>query len=377
MIFLSSTDMLPDPRPYLQRIPDPRRETKNKLHPLSDILMIVLCSVLSGIEDWVGMEVFAEEKEAWFRQFLALPNGIPSHDTLSDVMSRLEPGLFVSVVLEWVKTALPHLSGEQICLDGKASRGSRDGSRCAIHLVGAYAAKARLFLAQSGVKEKSNEIHAIPEVLAQLDLTGALVTIDAMGCQKQIARQIIEGQADYALALKSNHRALYEEVTLWLDAEAGHGRLLIHETVDKDHGRLEIRRAVLSDQLDWLPHKAQWPGLQAVGRLESTRIVGDKSSTEYRYYLLSFNDLERFQSAARHHWSIENSLHWVLDVQFSEDANRSRKAHSAHNLAMIRRMSLNILRSNGKPKDSLRIRKIRASANDTYREELIFGSKVT
>ena len=369
--------MLADPRPFLSEIHDPRRETRNKLHPLGDILMIVLCSLLSGIEDWVGMEVFASEKEAWFRRFLALPNGIPSHDTLSDVVGRLAPGVFASTVLRWVQLALPHLGAEQLCLDGKTVCGSRDGAQPGVHLVSAYAAKARLFLTQTAVPNKSNEIKAIPEVLAQLELHGALVSIDAMGCQKAIARQIVAGGGDYLLALKDNHPSLCDDVRLWLDSQARHGHLAVHETVDKDHGRIEIRRAVVSADLDWLSQKSQWPGLQAVGRIESTRIIGAKRSTECRYYLLSFNELERFQTAARGHWAIENSLHWVLDVQFGEDANRSRKDHSAHNLALLRRMSLNILQTNGPAKQSIRLRKMRAGINDDYRAELIFGKTFT
>jgi hypothetical protein len=180
--------MLPDPRPYFAELTDPRRETKNKLHKLTDIIMIVFCAVLSGIEDWVGMETFAEEKEQWFRTFLELPNGIPSHDTLSDVIGRLLPGVFAEAFLYWAQSALPSLAGEQICLDGKTLRGSRMNGK-AVHVLSAYAAKARLVLAQTTVDGKSNEITAIPEILSCLDLKGAVVTIDAMGCQKAIAKQ--------------------------------------------------------------------------------------------------------------------------------------------------------------------------------------------
>jgi len=246
--------MLPDPRPYFTELADPRRATRNKLHPLQDILMVVFCSVLSGIEDWVGMEAFAREKEAWFRQFLELPNGIPSHDTLSDVTGRLAPGVFAGVLLRWARPALPGLAGEQVCLDGKTLRGSR-GADGAVHLLSAYAAKARLVLAQQAVDGKSNGITAIPQVLALLDLQGAAVSIDAMGCQKAMAEKITQGGADYVLALKDNHPQLREDVGLWLDTEAARGALAVHETLDKDHGRIEIRRYVLSDGLDWLAQK--------------------------------------------------------------------------------------------------------------------------
>ena len=364
---------LPDPRPYFAELEDPRRQTKNKLHPLGDIVMIVFCAVLSGIEDWAGMEDFALEKEGWFRGFLALPNGIPSHDTLSDVMGRLKPGAFAALLLRWVQAALPGLSGEQVCVDGNKLRGSGEGE-AAVHMLSAYAAKARLVLAQQAVAEKANEIVAIPGLLAMLELKGAVVTMDAMGCQKAIARQIAEAEADYVLALKDNHPTLCEDVRLWLDTEAAKGALPVHETVEKDHGRIEIRRYILGGDIGWLGQKAEWAGLSAVGRVESIRIIGDKTTTEHRYYLCSFADLGRFAEAARGHWAIENSQHWVLDVQFGEDANRARKDHSAKNLAAIRRMSLNVIRHNDPDSTkSLRRRKRLASLNDAYRSKLIFG----
>lgn len=368
--------LLPDPRPYFADLDDPRRETKNKLHKLSDILMIVFCGVLSGIDDWVGMEDFAVEKETWFRRFLELPNGVPSHDTLSDVIGRLKPGAFAEAFLAWVRAALPSLSAEQVCVDGKTLRGSRsDGT--AVHLVSAYAAKARLVLTQTAVADKANEIVAIPDVLSMLELKGAVVTMDAMGCQKAIARQIVEAGADYVLALKDNHPSLCEEVCLWLDTETTKGALATQETVEKGHGRIETRRYSLSSDIDWLEQKPEWVGLSAVGRVESIRIVGDKTSTEYRYFLCSFDNLERFAEAARGHWGIENGQHWVLDVQFGEDVNRARKDHSAENLALVRRMALNVIRCNDPSNISLRRCKRRALLNDDYRSRLIFGQQMT
>ncbi len=368
--------MLPrllDPRPYFSHLPDPRRETRNKLHALQDILMIVLSAVLSGIEDWVGMETFAQEREPWLRSFLRLPNGIPSHDTLSDVIGRLDPVAFRAAFTAWATDALPNVQGEQICVDGKTVRGSRDGDQTAIHLVSAFAGQARWVLTQQAVAEKSNEITAIPDLLSLLDLEGAVVSADAMGCQKAIAQTIIAGQADYVLALKENHPTLYEDVQLWLDTEVTRGRLPVLATVEKDHGRIEIRRTVLSSAIDWLEAKPDWAGLQAVGRVESTRIIGNQTSTEYRYFLCSLTDPNRFAATVRGHWGIENQQHWVLDVQFGEDACRTRRDHSAENLALIRRVALNILRHNGPTRDSLKQRKIRAALNDRYRLNLILG----
>lgn len=368
--------MLPqllDPRPYFASLPDPRRETRNKLHKLHDILMIVLCAVLSGVEDWVGMEAFAEEKETWLRGFLDLPNGIPSHDTLSDVLGRIDPVAFRTAFTAWATAALPGLGNEQVCIDGKALRGSRDGANPAVHLVSAFAGRARWVLAQRAVAEKSNEITAIPELLGLLDLQGAVVSIDAIGCQKTIADQIIEGGADYVLALKDNQPTLSADVQLWLDTEVARGRLAVIETVEKDHGRIELRRYALSDRIDWLEAKPAWRGLQAVGRVESTRIIGDHASTECRYFLCSFLDRDRFATAVRGHWGIENQQHWVLDVEFGEDACRTRNDHSAENLALIRRVALNMLRHNGPPRDSIRRRKLRAALNDDYRLRLLLG----
>ena len=362
-----------DPRPYFANLPDPRHETRNKLHKLHDILLIVLCAVLSGVEDWVGMEAFAEEKEAWLRGFLDLPNGIPSHDTLSDVLGRIDPVAFRAAFTAWATAALPGLGEEQICIDGKAVRGSRDGANPAVHLVSAFAGRARWVLAQQAVAEQSNEITAIPDLLALLDLQGAVVSIDAMGCQKAIAQTIVEAGADYVLALKDNHPTLCEDVQLWLETEVAHGHLPVLETVEKDHGRIEIRRYALSSQIDWLEAKPEWAGLQAVGRVESTRIIGEKTSTECRYFLCSFPERDRFAATVRQHWGIENQQHWVLDVHFGEDACRTRNDHSAENLAVIRRMALNVLRHNGPARASIRRRKLRAALNDDYRLRLLLG----
>ena len=364
-----------DPRPYFAKLPDPRRETRNKLHALQDILMIVLSTVLSGIEDWVGIETFAQERPAWLRGFLELPNGIPSHDTLSDGMGRMDPIAFRAAFTPWATDALPNLAGEPVGVDGKTLRGSRDGEQGAVHLVSAFAAQARWVLAQQAVAEKSNEITAIPDLLHLLDLHGAVVSADAMGGQKAIAQTILEAGADYVLALKDNHPSLCENVQLWLDTAVAREHLPVLETVEKDHGRIEIRRYALSDQIDWLEAKPDWAGLHAVGRVESTRIIGDDVSTEYRYFLCSFTDQHRFAAAVRGHWGIENQQHWVLDVQFGEDAGRSRRDHSAENLALIRRVALNVLRHNGPVRDSLRQRKIRAALND-YRLRLLLGALI-
>ena len=288
-------------------------------------------------------------------------------------MGRIDPVAFRSAFTAWATAALPSLAGESVCIDGKVLRGSRDGESPTVHLVSAFAGQARWVLAQQAVADKSNEITAIPDLLGLLDLQGAVVSIDAMGCQKAITQTIIDAGADYVLALKDNHPTLCEDVQLWLNTEVTRGHLPVLETVEKDHGRIEIRRYALSNQIGWLDTKPDWAGLQAVGRVESTRIIGDHVSTECRYFLCSFTDPGQFAVTVRGHWGIENQQHWVLDVQFGEDACRARNDHSAENLALIRRVALNVLRHNGPPRDSIRRRKLRAAFNDDYRLNLLLG----
>ncbi len=247
--------MLPDPRPYFAELPDPRRETRNQLHLLHDIAMIVLCAVLGGVEDWVGREDFANEKEAWLGGFLELPNGIILHDTLSDVLGRIAPAAFAR---------RPSPPGRR-----RPWRGGRGGTTPATHLMSAFAARARWVLAQEAVAEKTNEINVITDLLAMLDRHGAVVSIAAMGCQKAIAQASVDAGADDVLVLKDNHPTVCEDVQLWLDTEVACGRLLVQATLEKDHGRIEIRRYALSAQIDWLDTKPAWAGLQAVGRVES------------------------------------------------------------------------------------------------------------
>ena len=255
---------------------------------------------------------------------------------------------------------------------GKPS-GVAAGTNPAVHLVSAFAGQARWVLAQQAVAEKSNEITAIPDLLTLLDLQGAIVSTDAMGCQKAIAQTIVDAGADDVLALKDNHPTLCEDVQLWLDTEVAHGRLPVQETIEKDHGRIEIRRYALSRHLDWLDAKPHWAGLQAVGRVESTRIIGEGVSTECRYFLCSsrINTASPPRSVAT--GASKTSSIGFQDVQFGEDACRTRRNHADQNLALVRRMALNVLRHNGPSRDSIRRRKLRAALNDEYRLCLLLG----
>lgn len=363
--------MLPNPQPYFADLPDPRRETRNKLHKLEDIVMITLCAVLGGYEDWVSIEDFGYGNEAWLRRFLELPNGIPSHDTLSDVIGRIDRDAFAQAFNHWVQAGLPELAGHQVAIDGKSLRGSR-GEAGAVHVISAFATQARLVLAAQAIPDKANEITAIPGLLAQLDLAGAVVTIDAMGCQKTIAQAIVTQKADYVLALKANHPDLHDDIKLWLHENDEKGYVRMHETVEKDHGRLETRRTVVSTELGWLTQKDEWAGLQAVAMVESSREIGGKISCERRYYLCSMTDVTRIALTIRQHWAIENQQHWILDVQFGEDAHRTRKNHSAANLGLIRRAALNLLQQDTSTKGSIRRRKMRSLFDLSYRETLLF-----
>ncbi len=365
--------MLPNPQPFFADLPDPRRQTRNKLHKLEDIVMITLCAVLGGYEDWVSIEDFGYGNETWLRGFLELPNGIPSHDTLSDVIGRIDRDAFAQAFGDWVQAGLPELAGHQVAIDGKSLRGSR-GEDGTVHVISAFATQARLVLAAKAIPDKANEITAIPGLLAQLDLAGAVVTIDAMGCQKNIAKAIVDQQADYVLALKENHPTLHDDIKLWLDDNDEKGYVRMHETVEKDHGRIETRRTVVSTELEWLAQKEEWTGLQAVAMVESTREIGDKVSYERRYYLCSMTDVTRIALTIRHHWAIENQQHWILDVQFGEDAHRTRKDHSAANLGLIRRTALNLLQQDTSNKWSIRRRKMRSLSDLAYREALLFST---
>ncbi|MCF1184558.1 ISAs1 family transposase [Marichromatium gracile] len=367
--------MLPNPQPYFADLVDPRRETRNKLHALEDIVMITLCATLCGYNDWVSIEDFAHEHEDWLREFLALSNGIPSHDTLSNVMGRIERKAFAEAFARWMQDSLPELGGRQIALDGKTLRGSRQPGG-ALHLMSAFATEARLVLAQQPVCGKANEITALPELMKLIDLRGALVTIDAIGCQKGVAKQLTQTKADYVLALKRKHPLLLEEASLWIDEQTQQGRVPVLETLDKDHGRVETRRYSLCTELDWLSTRRDWAGLAAIGRVESCRQVGNQpATTDVRYFLCSITDLERFACSVRNHWAIENQQHWVLDVQFNEDGSRARKDYSSSNLAAIRRAALNLIRQNDSSKLSVGRRRMRACTNDAYRSQLLFGAE--
>jgi predicted transposase YbfD/YdcC len=358
--------------PHFESLSDPRRDNANKLHRLEDIVFVVFCAILSGVEDWVGMAIWGKIHQNWLKKYVRLANGIPSHDTLMAVFGRINSKQFNAFFIQWVQTELPSLAGVHIAVDGKTIRGSRDANDSAVHMVTAFACQARVVLAQQACAEKSNEITAIPEILRMLELRGAAVSIDAMGCQKEIVKQIVDAKADYVIAVKDNQPTLHNEIRISLDKAEQSGLLDFHETEEKGHGRVEIRSVALSTNLEDISVKGAWSGLKAIGVVESIRAVGDKVSKETRHFITSITDPKRFAEVVRNHWSIENSQHHVLDVQFSEDAHRSREKNTVKNLALIRRIALNLLRVNAQGK-SVRERKLRAAGDDEYRARVVFG----
>lgn len=311
---------------------DPRIE-RTKRHSMTDILVLSICGFVCGIDTWVDLEEFAEIREDWFRTFLELPNGIPSHDTFGRFFAALDPEAFSRCFSTWMASVAQTTEGEVVAIDGKTLRGSFDraSAKAAIHMVSAWAAENGVVLGQVKVDEKSNEITAIPKLLETLHLQGCIVTIDAMGCQKAVVRDIVDKGADYVISLKGNQGTLHEKTKDFFE-EARQERFetvphVYTETSEKGHGRVERRRYWLTHRLDFLREKDDWAGLQSVGMVEATRELNGVSSREVRYFISSLDgsDAEKFARAVRHHWQVENNLHWVLDVAFDEDGSRVRK----------------------------------------------------
>ena len=366
---------------------DPRVE-RTKLHELLDIITIAICAVICGADDWVEIEQFGNDKRAFFDKFLVLQNGIPSHDTFGRVFARLNPEQFQACFLEWVQD-LVSASGNQlrgvVAIDGKTVRGSRDTvcgkeAKGAIQMVSAWARTNSMVLGQVKVDDKSNEITAIPVLLKLFDLTGCIVTIDAMGCQTGIAKCITQAGADYVLALKANQGTMHQEViTMVQEGLANQFKEIHHQkeqTLDKGHGRIEKRRYWLVDDevyLSYLNSKGKWTNLCGIGIVQSERKIGGVSSLETRYYLCSVGSIGEFREAARGHWSIENNLHWVLDVAFREDHNRTRTDHSAHNFAILRHIALNLLKGEKSAKVGIKTKRLKCGWNEDYLLRVLLG----
>lgn len=360
-------------------MPDPRVEGRCD-HILVEILLIAVSAVLCGAESWSEVEEFGHAKENWLRQYLSLPAGIPSHDTFSRVFRLLNADEFQQRFRRWVERHFTIPTGQVIAVDGKTARGSRDEFRGqdAIHLVSAWASESGLLLGQRRVDAKSNEITAVPELLKLLFVKGCIVTVDALNCQKDIAQTVIDQQADYVFALKGNHPQLRQEVVDWFDwAQARNFQDVkhsFHQTVNKAHGRLEIRRCwAIHDPLAFqsLAHYEGWAGLRSVVMIQRERRSATEQQNETVYYLSSLPaDASRLLAATRAHWSVENSFHWTLDVIFAEDASRVRLDDAPENLAVIRHIALNLLKRHP-AQLSLKRKRFRAALDDSFLFELL------
>ena len=354
---------------------DPRRP-QGRRHNLLDIIAMTICAVVAGAEGWDDVELFAQCKEDWFRTFLELPNGIPCSDTFARVFARLDPDRFRECFTQWVSSIHGLTQGQVVAIDGKTVRRSHDSrtGQEAIHMVSAWASENSLVLGQTRTDAKSNEITAIPRLLEMLELKGCIVTIDAMGCQKEIARKILDRDADYVLAVKGNQGRLYQDIGDLFQAGDGTGvNDLPHDyatTLNKGHGRIERRECwTISDPacLEYLSTAGDWPSLRSVGMVRSERREGERVSMETRYYISSLaSEAQRLLEAARSHWGIENSLHWVLDVSFREDESRVRVGNAPENLATMRHAALNLLRQHRQSRISIKAKRKLAAWDNTF-----------
>lgn len=360
---------------------DPRVE-RTRVHDLFELIVVALCGSIAGADSWVDVERFGKDRLAWLRTFLKLEGGVPSHDTFGRVFAMLDPAELVACIQQWLDDVGREI-GKHIAIDGKTLRGSGDqaAGRNPLHLVSAWASEARLTLGQVAVDSKSNEITAIPLLLELLDLKGATVTIDAMGCQKEIADKIVSAGGDYVLALKGNHEKLYEAVdatlTAALEASVRPAGMARHVTIETNRGRQERREYIALPAPASLPGRADWKGLATlVMVLRITRVKGQEKG-EVSYYLSSLPPkVKTLAKAIRQHWSIESRLHWVLDVTFSEDASRIRQQHAPQTSAMLRRLAVSILQADTSLKDTIRGKRYRACLNTNTLERILLSFAV-
>jgi predicted transposase YbfD/YdcC len=373
--------VLPTLEEHFGDLPDPRID-RTKLHKLLDILAIAICAVIAGADNWEDIEEFGKARLDWFRTFLELPNGIPSHDTFTRVFARLDPEPFQACFLGWMNAVAEVIGGQVIAIDGKVLRRSHDKGigKAAIDMVSAWASANRLVLGQVKVDEKSNEITAIPQLLEVLEVSGCIVTIDAMGCQTEIAEKIIDQEAEYVLSLKENQGHLYEDVQhLFADLEDSQYTAYPFDyvkTVNKDHGRIEIRECwTISDPevLRYLRGFANWKNLTTVSRIRAQRWIGEEKSSEDRYHIASITGAKRLLGAVRSHWGIENGLHWTLDLAFDEDRCRVRKDHGPENFALLRHIALNLLKQEKTCKRGIKGKRLLAAWNQDYLLKVLTG----
>lgn len=363
---------------HFATLSDPRSD--NKRHKLIDIITIAICAVICNADSFEHIAEFGRAKSRWLKEFLALPHGIPSADTFERVFSRIDPEEFKRCFMQWVQAISQLTKGEVVAVDGKTLRRSHDKSngKSAIHMVSAWACASGLVLGQIKTEEKSNEINAIPLLLETLAIEGCIVTIDAMGCQRTIVETIVAQKADYVLSLKGNQGTLHENVQLFFQTQrqADFKELCFdyHETVEADHGKIEIRKHWTTSDIAWLQGKEHWQNLNTICMVERERQFEDKTESETSYYIGSIdNNAQAFAAAVRSHWGIENSLHWVLDVSFREDDSRIRKNHSPENFAVLRHIALNMIKKETSLKKSIKSKRLRAGWDNNYLLKVLTG----
>lgn len=374
---MAATTRLGSLKKHFRSLKDPRVTGRSR-HLLVDLLVLAICGVIGNCDNWPDIVLFAQKRESWFRRFLKLPHGIPSHDTFERVFAALDPRAFERCCLAWLREVADLVNIPHIAIDGKSLCGSAGSSLGALHLVSAWATQAQVSLGQVAVDGKSNEITAIPKLLELLDLHGALVTIDAIGCQKKIAKQIVAGGADYVLVVKANQERLLEDiqetVTQALDGKLPAERVRSHKTQEEGHGRKEERSCVVIEQVEGLRDRKAWPGLKMVGMCCRERTVNGETSTEVCYFIGSRRmGARRYAEVLRGHWGIENNLHWQLDVSFHEDDSRIENRHGAANFAELRKLALVLLKQHPR-KDSIARKRKAAALDIQFLAEVMAGA---
>jgi len=364
---------------HFAKLKDPRRR-HGRIHPLQNVMVIALCAVIAGAQDWQEIETFGKKRRDWLRRFLDLSRGVPSHDTFERVFNRIKPQAFQACFRAWVQAITVAIDIKHVAIDGKTLGGSGSAKLGPLHLVSAWATAQHLSLGQVAVDAKSNEITAIPALLEMLDIAGALVTIDAMGCQKAIARQIIDQGGDYVLTVKGNQERLLEDIQRQLQHSFDTDfKNLEHDTYakrDRGHGREEFRSYVVLYSTEGIRDAHEWANLSTIGMCYSERTVGGKTSTETRYFIASKKASAKcFGKALRNHWSIENCLHWQLDVTFDEDRNRVQRRNAVENLALLRRLKLSLLQAHPE-KLSIAKKRFAAALDGDFLEEILRGGAV-